>query len=147
MRNFFAVVGIVGTVALVIGCGVIALLVGNLLLDVNRAPVILNTAVETLAPISPAMVATPGGLTSFVVIDNGSEPLVTNLVPEVPQTAVTVPAPEAVIDYAEMLAQPTPVSRTLTDEQLLACLSAQQDGRRMAPYCPTNAAELLGPGR
>lgn len=94
MRNFFAVVGIVGTVALVIGCGVIALLVGNLLLDVNRAPVVLETAVQTLAPISPAMAAEPG-----VIILTTSTPYLT-AVPQATATAYPTQTPTATSEPA-----------------------------------------------
>jgi hypothetical protein len=83
MKNFFAVVGIVGTVALIVACGVIALLVGNLLLDVNRAPVVLETAVQTLAPISPEMTVEPPG----VIILSTSTPFPT----AVPATTATQP--------------------------------------------------------
>lgn len=105
------------------------------------------TAVYTIDTSQPATVitATPGSLTNFAVI-GGSEPRIVNSAPILP-TAAPVVEYESVIDYAEMIAEPEPTRRPLSDEQLLACLSAQQQGRRMAPYCPTNAGELLGEGR
>jgi hypothetical protein len=96
--------------------------------------------------LPPAPSGTPAGVT-FAVVDEGSEPVIRNLVPIPPATAEPEQPPEAIINWSEELARPTATHRALTDEQLLACVSAQQDGRRLAPYCPADASELLGEGR
>lgn len=80
MKNIFAVIGMFGTVVIIVACGVVALWAGNILLDVNRAPVVLETAVQTLEPISPAMRVEPG-----VIILSTSTPFPT----AVPQVTAT----------------------------------------------------------
>jgi hypothetical protein len=118
----------------------------------NDTAAVIDTAVQAVDGQSlnniilpPASSGTPAGVT-FAVIDDG-EPVIRNLVPIPPATAEPEQPPEAIINWSEELARPTATHRALTDEQLLACVSAQQDGRRPAPYCPTDAAELLGEGR
>jgi hypothetical protein len=137
---------------------ILALIVSDLFLNDGRvlASIAANAEDTTAVPylegqnlnnliLPPAATAAPG--VTFTIVDDNSEPAITNLVPQLPPTAVPQQEPEAIIDYAEMLARPTATVRPLTDEQLLACAAAQQDGRRLPPHCPTNAAELLGPGR
>lgn len=63
-----------------------------------------------------------------------------------PPTATPTQQPESVIDYAEVLAQPTR-DYQLTNEQLSACIRAQMEDKRLAPYCPPNPVEYAGPGR
>jgi hypothetical protein len=104
--------------------------------NLNNAVMVYPTAVP-LPTVEPAPV--------FTVIDTGNEPEIKDLIPVLPPTA-TQP-PEAIINWSEEMSQPTATPRTLTDEQLLACLDAQLNGRRMAPYCPSNPAELIGTGR
>lgn len=85
-------------------------------------------------------------------------PAVQNLVTVVPQLqpgfaeatatvyfAATPQPPENVITLDD-LAQPTR-DYNLTNDQLAACLQAQQTGKRLAPYCPPNPAEYAGQGR
>jgi hypothetical protein len=48
MTKFFAAIGIVGTVVLIVGCGLAALILGNIALDVNRAPVVLENGLATI---------------------------------------------------------------------------------------------------
>jgi hypothetical protein len=54
MKNVFAVIGMFGTVVLIVACGVAALWIGNILLDTNRAPAVLETAVSTIEAAPPA---------------------------------------------------------------------------------------------
>ena len=48
MKNFLAAFGMFGIVVLVVACGAGLLWVSNILLDVNRAPAALETAVSTI---------------------------------------------------------------------------------------------------
>lgn len=141
---------------------ILALVAADLFLNDGRALASINnkdgeTAVLDVAPtiegqnlnnsILPLPTATQPADITFTVLDDGDEPVIHNLVPVPPATEEPSQPPEAIINWSEELARPTATPHPLSDEQLLACLSAQQDGRRMAPYCPTNAAELLGEGR
>ncbi len=116
----------------------------------NSTATVLDTAVEgqnlnNFAVQQVVVTATPGpGGVTLTIIDDDSEPVIKNLVPTATATATAVP--ESIINYEDVIAQPTR-DYDITDEQLAACIQAQQTGRRLAPYCPPNPAEYAGQGR
>lgn len=127
----------------IVGCAVFIIFTNGRSLD--------NTNLVNSVPITQPnqVTATPG--VAITIIDDGNEPVIKNLVPTaaptLQATATPTAVPEAVIDYAEdVLARPTR-DYNLTNDQLAACLQAQQTGRRLAPYCPPNPAEYAGQGR
>lgn len=93
---------------------------------------------------------TPGGVIMNAA-EESSEPAVRSLIPTavpvIAPAATATAVPETIIDYAnDVLGQPTR-DYDLTNDQLAACIQAQQTGRRLAPYCPPNPAEYAGQGR
>lgn len=96
MKNIFAAIGMFGVVVAIVACGVIALWVGNVLLDVNRAPVVLETAVSTieaagsvdntvrLVDVQDAPGTSGGGVVEAVVVETA-----------VPATTQPTPTPAA----------------------------------------------------
>lgn len=112
--------------------------------DINTGGIVNSVPINQPAP------STDSGVV-LTVIDDGSEPVIVDLIPTAVSTKqptqTPTAVPEAVIDYAEeIIAQPTR-NYDLTNDQLAACLQAQQTGRRLAPYCPPNPAEYAGQGR
>lgn len=97
-------------------------------------------------PIQP----TAESPTVLIIEGESGDPVIRSLVPTVlptlqpTQTATAVP--ENIIDYEDVLARPTR-DYELTNDQLAACIQAQQTARRLAPYCPPNPAEYAGQGR
>lgn len=96
MKNIFAVIGMFGTVVLIVACGVIALWVGNILLDVNRAPVIFNQSVATIEAAGPDGTVRLVGVADAPTITSGGgvvEAVVVETAVPAAVATITTPAP------------------------------------------------------
>ncbi len=136
MKNVLAFVGVV---AIVLTVGVFWALT-SYLRDVNQVPGLIERSLATIEAAGPVEntvrivgvddVATPGGQ---VVLEQPAT---------VPEVVVVTATPQPPTPTAAF--EPTP---EFSPGFLAACAGGMARGERVSPRCPSNAAEMLGPGR
>ena len=102
----------------------------------------LNNMVIVASP-TPYYAATVPQQTFTVATAVPQQQVVIDLVPTL-DTTIDFAATSEAYNGAAVVEEPQPAPRPITEEQLAACILAQLEKRRMAPYCPANPAQ---PGR
>lgn len=156
MKNFFGIliafilamyVGAAGLLWLLDGRGQAVMDVYNLTPQPEFVQPVQIQPTQPVQPYAPVATATPWQVQDLVTVEPGPtlDIWATSTAFAVEQNTMSQP-PKTIITLDD-LANPTRDYSNISDDQLAACLHAQQVGQRLAPYCPPNPAEFAGPGR
>lgn len=133
MKNFLAFVGVVAIVLGVGGCWAVS----SYLRDVNQVPGLIEHSLATIEAAGPVE-------NTVRIVDDAPAPggQVVLEQPAVQEVLVVTATPQPPTPTAAF--EPTP---EFSPGFLAACAGGMARGERVSPQCPSNAAEMLGPGR